>query len=233
MRWYPRRGDQLWEDRSMSPDDLRQSIEAALVGRRLLSHPFYQRWEAGLLQPGELAAYAAQYRHFEAALPGLLRNMLAGLDPSSSAARLVAQNLADEEGNPRAHVTLFAAFADGVGAEETAPTGATRHLLDTYARQVAAGSASGLAALIAYELQAPEIAATKAAGLSAHYALDSRATEFWDVHAHMDRDHAVWAVDALAQLEQAEAAISAARAAADAWWAFLDERESAAALVTA
>ena len=217
----------------MSPDDMRQSIEAGLAGRRLLSHPFYQRWEAGLLQPGELAAYAAQYRHFETALPGLLRDMLDGLEPNTPAAQLIAQNLADEEGNPQAHVTLFAAFAEGVGARPAAPTEAMRNLLDTYGRLVSAGSASGLAALIAYEVQAPEIAASKAAGLRAHYALDSRATEFWDVHAHMDRDHAEWAVDALAQLPRGEAAIPAAREAADAWWAFLDEREAAAAVVTA
>ena len=215
----------------MSPDDMRQSIEAALAGRRLLSHPFYQRWEAGLLQPGELAAYAAQYRYFETALPGLLRAMLDGLEPSTPAAQLIAQNLADEEGNPQPHVTLFAAFAEGVGAQPSTPTEATRNLLDTYGRLVSAGSASGLAALIAYEVQAPEIAATKAAGLRAHYALDSRATEFWDVHAHMDRDHAEWALDALAQLPRAEAAIPAAREAADAWWAFLDERECEAAVV--
>lgn len=212
----------------MSPDEMRQSIEAALAGRRLLTHPFYQRWEAGLLQRGELAAYAAQYEHFEAALPGMLRDMLDTLEPESQAAELIRLNLADEEGNPLPHVTLFAAFADGVGAQATAPTDATRKLLDTYGRLVASGSVHGLAALIAYEIQAPEIATTKAAGLRAHYALDSRATEFWDVHAHMDRDHAEWAVEALAQDPDAAAAIPAVRAAADAWWAFLDEREAAA-----
>lgn len=217
----------------MSPDDLRQSIEEALADRRLLSHPFYQRWEAGLLRPGELAAYAAQYAYFEAALPALLRDMLDGLDPESSAAKLVHQNLADEEGNPEAHLTLFAGFADAVGAESTPPSDATRRLLDTYARMVGAGSAQGLGALIAYEMQAPEIAASKAAGLSAHYGLDDRSTQFWDVHAQMDRDHADWAIDALAELPDVDAAIPAVRAAADAWWTFLDERESAAALVTA
>lgn len=215
----------------MSPDDLRLSIESAIEGRRLLSHPFYQRWEAGLLQPGELAAYAAQYEHFEVALPGLLQAMLDGLDPETSAAKLIEQNLADEQGNPAPHVALFAAFADAVGAQATPPSDATRHLLETYGCLVAAGSASGLAALIAYEMQAPEIAATKAAGLRAHYALDARATEFWDVHAHMDREHAAWALDALAQLPGAEAAIPAAHTAANAWWSFLDEREREAAVV--
>ena len=209
----------------MSPDYLRAAIDAELDGRRLLSHPFYQRWEAGLLQRSELAAYAAQYEHFEAALPAVLRATLDTLDPESSAARLIRQNLADEEGNPVPHVQLFATFAEGVGAHATPPTDATCRLLDTYGRLVADGSAHGLAALVAYEIQAPEIAATKAAGLRAHYALDSRATEFWDVHAHMDSGHADWAVEALAQDPDAEAAMPAVRAAADAWWAFLDERE--------
>ena len=55
------------------PGMLRTDVDAILVevlrDRRLLAHPFYRRWEAGTLERAELAAYAAQYRHFEAALP--------------------------------------------------------------------------------------------------------------------------------------------------------------------
>ena len=211
----------------MNADELRAAIVDVLADRRLLAHAFYQRWEAGLLEPGELGAYAAQYRHFEAAVPALLRDMLTGIEPESSAAELVRQNLADEESHPEPHIALFTRFADAVGAVSTAPTDATRRLLDTYGRLVAAGPCSGLAALTAYEVQAPEIAASKSAGLREHYGLDAAATEFWDVHAEMDRDHATWAIDALAQLPDAEASVVAARAAADAWWAFLDEREAA------
>lgn len=217
----------------MRPDDLRQSIETALEGRRLLSHPFYQRWEAGELRPGELASYAAQYRHFEAALPTLLRGVLSHLDPESPAAELVRDNLNDEESNPQPHVDLFDRFAAAVKAPHCAPTAATRGLLDTYRRVIAAGPASGAAGLTAYEVQAPDIAATKARGLRAHYGLDAEGTLFWDVHASMDRDHAAWAIDALATLPDAEDAIPAVRATADAWWAFLDEREAAAVLPTA
>ena len=43
-----------------------------LEGRDLLSHPFYQRWQAGELAPEELAEYAVHYRAFEAALPVVL-----------------------------------------------------------------------------------------------------------------------------------------------------------------
>jgi hypothetical protein len=46
----------------------------------------------------------------------------------------------------------------------------------------------------------------------------------------MDEDHASWTLDALGELDADEATVRhAARAAADAWWAFLDERQEAAA----
>ena len=66
-----------------------------LESRRLLAHPFYRRWEAGTLEPGELASYAGQYRHFEAALPLVLES-IAGDLPDGPARRLVEANLEDE-----------------------------------------------------------------------------------------------------------------------------------------
>ena len=66
------------------PGMLRTEIDAILCevlrDRRLLAHPFYRRWEAGTLQPGELGAYAAQYRHFEAALPDVLEAVVQRVD---------------------------------------------------------------------------------------------------------------------------------------------------------
>ena len=37
------------------------AVRRAVEGRELLSHPFYQRWQAGQLAQGELADYAVQY----------------------------------------------------------------------------------------------------------------------------------------------------------------------------
>ncbi len=54
-------------------------IWAGIGGKRLLDHPFYRRWEAGTLARGELAAYAEQYRHIEAALPEVLRRVASNL----------------------------------------------------------------------------------------------------------------------------------------------------------
>ena len=217
----------------MTPDELTAEFSRAIADRQLLQHPFYQRWERGELGPGELAAYAGQYRHFEAALPTLLRQVMDRL-PAGPASDLVERNLSDEEGNPRPHVELFESFAHAVGAPTTVPqTAATRALLDTYGRLVAGSGAEGLAALIAYEVQAPGIATSKADGLRRHYGCDATATAFWDVHATMDSDHSGWAISALAELPASRAVtIGAARAAAEAWWAFLDEREAEAAILS-
>ena len=54
-------------------------------------------------------------------------------------------------------------------------------------------------------------------------------TEFWDVHATLDAEHGDWTVDALAAAGADPAEVqTAARQGADAWLAFLDEREAAA-----
>ena len=110
------------------------------------------------------------------------------------------------------------------------PTDATESSLRTYGDLVASSAEEGLAAVVAYEMQAPAIAASKADGLRRHYGIDDQGTRFWDLHATMDDDHARWGIEALAALDVPESRlISAARSAADAWWAFLDEREAAPA----
>jgi len=209
---------------------LRTDIDAvlaeALAGRRLLDHPFYRRWEAGTLEPGELADYAGQYRHFEAALPGVLERTVGRID-DPEARRLVQANLDDERGVPAPHLELFEGFARAVGApDHAAPTPATAALVDLYAGTDTPPVAV-LAALAAYEVQAPAIAASKGDGLRSRYGLGPEGTRFWDVHAQADVDHGAWTVEAVARLGGAPATVAgAARAAADAWWAFLDEREA-------
>lgn len=214
----------------MTPDQLQADLTAALIDRQLLEHPFYRRWEAGTLQPGELGAYAAQYRYFEAELPSILGSLLARLEPGP-AADLVRRNLSDEESNPAPHIALFAGFASAVGSSDAPASDATRRLVDTYRHLVESSAGEGLAALVAYEMQAPAIAASKASGLRHHFGIDALGTRFWDIHATMDQDHARWGIEALVALDTPESRlIGAARSAADAWWAFLDDREAAAAI---
>jgi len=205
---------------------LRAEVSAALADRQLLRHPFYLRWEAGELALEDIAAYASQYSYFEASLPGMLRRMVAKLG-EHPAAESVRRNLDDEVSNPMPHVELFATFASAVGARPDAAAGAAAaHLVDTYNALIDAGPAEGLAAMVAYEMQAPAIAASKADGLRKHYQLDEAGTAFWDLHATMDSDHADWTFEALASLPvTARTVVRSARAGADVWWEFLDERE--------
>ena len=207
-------------------------VEEALEGRRLLSHPFYQRWSRGELRLGELAAYAGQYRFIEASLPGWLRSIQSS-SQNPEVHGLVQRNLDDEVGGVVTHVELFERFAvavDAASAQSTQVERATRALLDTHAELVSSSAADGLAAVLTYELQAPEISASKAAGLRAQYGVDGDAA-FWDTHASVEGDHASWTLDALVAAGGEPATVAAAaRRTADAWWAFLDEREAAVAV---
>ena len=202
-------------------------LTAALAGRQLLSHPFYQRWSQGELSRDDLRAYAEQYRYFEAALPTMLSGIHHRIDDIPTR-RTVSRHLADEEGGERSHLELFDDYAASLGATASAPTAATVALLDTYGSLVARGPAAGMAALYAYESQAAAIATTKAAGLRRWYGLDDAAIAFWDAHAHIDEHHGEWTLEALIALsESTPETVAAASAAADAWWGLLSEREAA------
>jgi pyrroloquinoline-quinone synthase len=210
-----------------------QAIENAIQGRMLLTHPFYQRWEAGELGRGELAAYAREYRSFEAVLPEVLSRVVERLtaEGSKEVADLVQHNLDDELGRPEPHLALFDRFAGSVSSTEAGIEAgpAAKALVANYAELVEEGPVAALSALAAYETQASAIAKSKAEGLRRWYGIDEAGTAFWDVHATMDADHGDWAIEALVELDaDPQVVAKAAKRAADAWWAFLDEREAAA-----
>lgn len=214
----------------MKAEQLAQVVAEAIGSKRLLDHPFYQRWTKGELTLAELASYAEQYRHVEAALPSVLETVVSGLPPGA-ARDATAANLADEVGNPAPHVEIFESFAAAVGARPgAAATPATEALVALQKDAAARGAAVGLSVLSAYESQAAEIAASKSEGLARNYGIDAAGTAFWDLHAALEDDHAGWSFEALAEMGADEDEVSqAAREAARAWWAFLDEREAAAA----
>ena len=208
-------------------------LDDILRSRRLLAHPFYRRWEAGALEPGELAGYAAQYRHFEATLPVVLEAVDARL-PDGHARQLVQANLDDERGVPAPHIELFDAFADAVGARSP-PThpghGRPRAAVRDIGRHLSGGGAGRRG-----RLRGPGAGHRrhKAEGLTGRYGLDAGGTRFWDVHAGVDRAHGAWMLDALGGWPTVPARCAGpATAAADAWWAFLDERQAAAPVPTA
>jgi pyrroloquinoline-quinone synthase len=198
-------------------------LQARLEGRRLLDHPFYRRWSRGEVGVEELRAYAAQYRHFEAAVPSHLQVVAEGAEHPALRAQAL-RNLDDEAG----HLALFDDFTTALGgSRQESPSPAMARLLEVYAAARTRGAAEGFAALLAYEAQSPEVAASKAQGLREHRILDGDGLRFWDLHATLDREHAAWALDALGVCGADEQAVGdSIVAAADAWWAFLDEREA-------
>ena len=213
----------------MHTERIQEALAEALIGRQLLTHPFYLRWEAGTLAEGELSAYAEQYRHIERALPVTLETIAAGL-PDGEARALVEANLADERGVPAAHVELFETFARAAGAaSEVAPSAATAALVASIRSVAASDPVAALAMVAAYEVQAADIARSKGDGLRRHYGMDATGTQFWDVHTVQEAAHADWSIDALAALEADPVLVrAAAQVAADAWWEFLSERDELA-----
>ncbi|MGH9306381.1 MAG: iron-containing redox enzyme family protein [Acidimicrobiales bacterium] len=208
--------------------DLDAAFALAMSGRLLLEHPYYQEWQEGLLAIGDLGAYAAQYRHVERCLPGVLAATAESLEEGVPR-RLVEENLSDEQSRPRPHAELFEGFATAVGADKHhEATTATRELVELYARATSWGPIAALSVIGAYELQAAQVAATKADSLRVHYGLGDLGTEFWDVHADLEQVHGRWTVEALRILGAPPSTVQEfAKASANAWWAFLDERNMA------
>jgi len=204
-------------------------LAEAIVGRHLLAHPFYRRWEAGTLEEGELAAYAEQYRHIERELPVTLAAIAAAL-PEGRARELVEANLADELGTPEPHVALFESFASAAGAQDdVAATPSTAAMLALVRTAAANDPVTALAMVAAYEVQASDIAASKADGLRKHYGMGDEDTRFWDVHTTQEQDHAGWSIEALAELGADPDMVQAgAIVSADSWWLFLSERDELA-----
>jgi pyrroloquinoline quinone (PQQ) biosynthesis protein C len=213
----------------MHTQPIDEVLAEAIVGRHLLTHPFYRRWEAGTLTEGELAAYAEQYRHIERELPVTLAAIADALPPGRARA-LVEANLADELGSPEPHAQLFESFARATGARPDAPaTPSTAALLAVVRTTASNDPVAALAMVAAYEVQAADIAGSKGDGLRRHYRFDEEGTRFWDVHRTQELDHAGWSMDALRALEaDPDVVQAAATVSADSWWLFLSEREELA-----
>jgi pyrroloquinoline-quinone synthase len=213
----------------MHTQPIDEVLAEAIVGRHLLTHPFYRRWESGTLTEGELAAYAEQYRHIERELPVTLAAIADALPPGR-ARDLVEANLADELGSPEPHALLFESFARATGARSEAPaTPSTAALLAVVRTAASNDPVAALAMVAAYEVQAADIAASKGDGLRRHYGFDDDGTRFWDVHRTQEMDHAGWSMEALRTLQaDPDVVQAAATVSADSWWLFLSEREELA-----
>lgn len=188
--------------------DVVARIEAAAARWNVLEHPFYQRWSAGELTRDELAEYAAQYRHAVVALA----------DAAGAAGN------ADHAREERDHVALWDGFAAACGSVPAEASSQTRECVEAWT----AGDdrLERLAVLYAIESAQPAISQTKLDGLRDHYGFDEGpATEYFELHAERDHDHAAFSrelIEKLATEEDAARLAARAEAAARGNWRLLD-----------
>jgi pyrroloquinoline-quinone synthase len=212
------------------PEALRE-LDELIRARSILEHPFYQAWNRGELTHEQLATYARIYYAHVEAFPGYLEAALEHVSDPRVRAEL-ADNLADERGNPAPHDALWLDFAEGVGADRTDVTAAPAHpaaaaMVATFERLAEESLSTGVAALYAYESQQPDVSRTKAQGLRAHYGVeDAKSLAYFTVHEAADLRHRAGERDALAACladgVPAHVIRGAAAEALDAYWGLLD-----------
>jgi pyrroloquinoline-quinone synthase len=204
-------------------------LDREIAARRLLDHPFYQRWTAGTLSMGELQEYGRQYYHYAVAFPTFLSAMHSHT-PDVATRQLLLENLIEEERGPENHPELWLRFCESLGltraeVEEGAANDSTKALIACMHSLARDGALhEGLAALYAYESQIPDVAKAKIDGLAKWYGVGAPA--FFSVHMEADVAHSETSRDLLRRLcddgsKTAEARAASARTL-NALYGFLD-----------
>jgi pyrroloquinoline-quinone synthase len=222
--------------------DIFDLLDAARRRINVLEHPFYERWNAGELQPHELGFYAGQYRHAVVALADASHLAAAKAGPEHAVA--LDRHAAEET----SHIALWDDFALAVGAE--GPGGESQGDEPRGGRQLGDELTAGdeplaqtrecvrswtagedllehLAVLYTVEASQPAISTTKLHGLTTHYgvARDSAGLDYFKLHATLDVEHARQArelISGLAQDSDAERMLARAEAALHGNWTRLD-----------
>jgi pyrroloquinoline-quinone synthase len=202
---------------SLTPSEFRKHLDTLVARKSLLSHPFYQEWQAGTLTLPMLQHLSAIHTR----------------TPHLKVRQHILENLWDEEWGDKNHPELWLQFCEALGlrredviAGEVVPE--TRALISTMVAICNSGSyLEGLGALYAYESQVPAVAEQKIAGLKQFYGIDSpEALEFFTVHLEADVAHSGAEATMIAEYAQSDAEQAAVARAVeqgrDALWLFLD-----------
>ena len=192
----------------MSRMNLIERIDKARGRWNVLDHPFYLRWERGELSSDELAFYAGEYRHAVGALA------------DAAAIGGDAEHAAEE----KAHVSLWDDFAAALEAPlDREPTAETAECVAAWR---AGDVLEARAVLYAVESCQPEVSRTKLTGLVEQYdfSAGSKGTEYFELHAERDHEHAAASAEVLraADPEEADRLVAAAEGALRANWRLLD-----------
>jgi pyrroloquinoline-quinone synthase len=161
---------------------LRSELNRKIEPWNLLSHPFYEAWNAGELPERALKTYAEEYGAFIALVPDGWR-------------RVGDKATAREE---EEHIEMWGQFADGLGTNISgAVIDEVKQLVDNTNNWFAA-KATALGALYAFEAQQPETAKSKLAGLKEYYEFPSTVETYFDAHTRNEQE----ADKLLARIEQ-------------------------------
>lgn len=209
-----------------------EALDRRIRSKRMLDHPFYQRWSAGTLTPAELRDYARNYYHYALAFPTFLSAMHQQCDDLATRQHLL-ENLIEEERGAENHPELWLRFCEALGLDREevrtgSPNAATRELIATMKGLAREGALhQGLAALYAYESQIPDVARAKIEGLARWYGISAgRDISFFSVHQEADVVHSETSRGLLRGLCDSEAkcgaAVDATAKTLDALYAFLD-----------
>jgi pyrroloquinoline-quinone synthase len=165
--------------------DLWDRLDAVRAEWDVLAHPFYQRWSRGELLRDELARYSGQYRH---AVTALARGSAAA---ASAAEGELREHLEEHAAEEAEHIELWDRFVEAADGDRSAdPLPETRGCANSWAGEGRTPD-EALAALYAIESAQPAIAEVKRDGLVELYGFEpGPATEYFDVHATRDREHA-------------------------------------------
>ncbi|MES2252676.1 MAG: CADD family putative folate metabolism protein [Pseudomonadota bacterium] len=206
-----------------------ETLHQKLDVYHLLSHPFYQTWNAGKLSVDTLKTYAKEYYHHVAAFPRYVSGIHTNCSDISMR-QILLGNLIDEEQGNENHPELWKQFAEGLGVtrdefEAKPQLKETSALVDGYFDHVRSDFATGLGALYAYERQTPEVSVSKIEGLCNYYGIeDERTLKFFAVHADADiwhREECAKLIESLSEDEQ-QKVLEGAEAGAKLLWGFLD-----------
>jgi pyrroloquinoline-quinone synthase len=185
-----------------------ERIDEARKRWNVLDHPFYLRWERGELSRDDLSFYAGEYRHAVLALAG------------AAAATGDAEHAREESD----HVALWDEFAAALEAPlDREPTTESRNCAEAWRRNDAI---EARAVLYAVESGQPDVSRTKLTGLVEHYGFiaGSAGTEYFELHAERDHEHAAASKAVLQQTapKDADRLVAAAEAALAGNWRLLD-----------
>jgi pyrroloquinoline-quinone synthase len=190
--------------------ELIERLDAVRGRWNLLEHPFYRRWSCGELRRGELAHYAAEYRHAVVAL-------------AETAEKSGEESHAKEEAE---HVWLWDEFASAFGADTSpAPSRETAECVATWVAP--ADRLEALAVMYAIEAGQPAVSQAKLDGLTEHYGITpgEPATAYFALHAELDHEHAEesrQALEAEASSNDADRLLGVAERALRGNWTLLD-----------